>query len=250
LISNLYEYLVTDIYYLLWMCTNKGTMSPATAGLSVWRGEYNEDFLSLFSDPRDIPDVVTIAYAEHEMKGEEGFHSVRGKASVKIKSMKLQWGETDLEMPRSAPALFRENGPARIILEGLQKWHKNGDLSRPYRKGKSPAVKCDLVKFQWCTKDPQKLYRSCGPMELVLYGVKIYHDNDTDIPLHRKFSFERMSFRWNTHGGTVIPERNVYKALDAIACEEKDKYNLMTTGDSIFLDSLDEFLFWQEVDVD
>jgi len=225
-------------------------MSPASSALSAWKGEYNEDFLTLFSDSRDIPDVVTIAYAENEMKGEEGFHSVRGKASVKIKSMKLQWGETDLEMSRGAPALFRENGPARIVLEGLQKWHKNGDLHRPYRNGKSPAVKCDFIKFQWCTKEPQRLYRSCGPMELVLHGVKIYHDNDFDIPLHRKFSFERMSFRWNTHGGTVIPEKNVYKALDAIACEEKDKYNLMTTNDSIFLDSMDEFLFWQEVDVD
>jgi len=250
LIRNLYEYLVTDMYYLLWMSSGRGTISFPSSDLAIWKSEYNKDFLDLFSDPADIPDVVSIDHAEHEMKGEEGFHSVRGKASLKIKTMKLMWCKTSLGMPRSYPQFFRNPGPAKIILEGLQKWHKNGDLHRPYRKGKSPAVKCDYIKFQWCTKTPGQMYRSCGPIELALHGVKIYHDNDIDIPLHRKFSFERMSFRWNTHGGTVIPERNVYKALDAIACEEKDKYNLMTTDDSIFLDSMDEFLFWQEVDVD
>ena len=182
------------------------------------------------------------------------------RSPLKIKRMNLMWGDLvsmgeDLKDGCDVKIVnkpFRADGPAVVTLAGLHKWHREGDLHRPYKNGKNFAIRCDLAQFRWFTneKTPGLMYRTCGPMELSLYDVKIFHDEDTDIPLAKKFTFGRIGFRWNTHGGTVITERNAYAALEGVACGETDKYNLLTTKDSIFLDSLDEFLFWQEVDVD
>ncbi len=230
MITNILEYLVTDIYYQLWMVAHASNTSQH----AFTREDWDEGLLTQFPDPADIPDYISVEPGStHHLNSEGRFHLGRNAASQCFSEMIIAWGDTS--RAKSGKILInisRKNGPARIIITNLRKWHHDGVLHR--RRGDSLIVKG--VTYIWGRNGVYG--RDTGPYQVSLKQIraKSHLGSVTD------FRHANISTTWSTSSGRRLPGSMI---TNIISSNDID-IDLLNT-DTVFKDATDEVIFLTEI---
>lgn len=103
--------------------------------------------------PEDVPDIIgfesEFGIRQHQIEGLIQTHP-DGCPSVEVHNLYLYWGYWKGEIEhkgvfRKKFVCHRENGPARVYLSKLKKWHQKGKL---YREDE-PIITCDRLHALW-----------------------------------------------------------------------------------------------------
>lgn len=230
MITNILEYLVTDIYYQLWMVAHAADDSRHV----FTREDWDEGLVAQFPDPSDIPDYISMEPGSvHHLNSAGRFHLGKNAASQSFSEMVVAWGKTAVS--RSGRVLIdinRKTGPARIIITNLRKWHHDGVLHR--RRGDSLIVKG--VTYVWGRNGVYG--RDTGPYQVSLKQVraKAHMGDVTD------FRHSNISTTWSTSSGRRLAG---FKVAEIIA-QNDIEINLLST-DTVFKDATDEVIFLTEI---
>jgi len=105
----------------------------------------------------DIPDLIgfesEFGCRQHQIDGLINTQ-LDGSPSVEMHNLYLYWGYWDGEIDhkekrRKKFVCHRENGPARVYMSKLKKWHKDG---KRYRVGSQSTITCDRFHALWMHK--------------------------------------------------------------------------------------------------
>ncbi len=230
MITNILEYLVTDIYYQLWMVAHAADDSRHI----FTREDWDEGLLAQFPDPADIPDCISMEPGStHHLNSDGRFHLGRNAASMNFSEMVISWGEVSKSRTgRTLINISRKIGPARIIITNLRKWHHDGVLHR--RRGDSLIVKS--VTYIWGRNGVYG--RDTGPYQVSLKQIraKAHLGDVTD------FRHTNIATTWSTSSGRRLPGSMV---TDIIASNDIEVDFLNT--DTVFKDATDEVIFLTEI---
>lgn len=222
--ENVLEYVVSDAYYQLWLTAKSD--NPV-------RGR--EDFLPELVaqlDPADVPDFIEVTENEYNMNGDHRFHCGSKEPSMKIKQLAIVWGEPLKGGSEGEYQLNRKDGPARIVLTEIKKWHHNGELHR--RRGDAVIVR--HATFTWA-KDGKYL-RADGPYHLSIRGIQA----EADKGLVGNFRMAGIVPSWSTLSQRKLSQQVVRDVIQ----KNKLKVNLLSTS-SVFEDPADEMVFLTEI---
>lgn len=230
MITNILEYLVTDIYYQLWMVAHAADSSRH----EFTREDWDENLLAQFPDAKDIPDYIHMEPGStHHLNSKGRFHLGRNSASMSFSEMVVAWGKTSVS--KSGKILIdidRKVGPARIIITNSRKWHHDGVLHR--RRGDSLIVKS--ATFIWGRNG---IYgRDTGPYQVSIKQIraKAHMGEVTD------FRHSNISTSWSTSSGRRLAG---FTVQDIIASNDIE-VNLLDV-DTVFKDATDEVIFLTEI---
>jgi len=230
MITNILEYLVTDIYYQLWMVAHAADSSRH----EFTREDWDENLLAQFPDVKDIPDYIFVEPGStHHLNAEGRFHLGRNSASMGFSEMVIAWGKTTaLKSGKIQVDIDRKVGPARIIITNSRKWHHNGVLHR--RRGDSLIVK--RATFIWGRHGAYG--RDTGPYQVSIKQIraKAHMGEVTD------FRHSNISTSWSTSSGRRLAG---FMVQDIIASNDIE-VNLLGV-DTVFKDATDEVIFLTEI---
>lgn len=230
MITNILEYLVTDIYYQLWMVAHAADSSRDI----FTREDWDESLVAQFPNPADIPDYISVEPGStHHLNNKGRFHLGRNAASMSFSEMVICWGKTS--KTRSGKTLVdidRKTGPAKIIITNLRKWHHDGVLHR--RRGDSLIVKG--ATYIWGRNG---IYgRDTGPYQVSLKQVraKAHMGDVTD------FRHANISTTWSTSSGRRLAGFTVAEII-----ADNDIEVDLLNADTVFKDATDEVIFLTEI---
>lgn len=231
MINNILEYLVTDIYFQLWLVAHASDKNSFT----FTREDWDDTLVAQFPDGYDIPDYISVEPGfVHHVNSDGRFHLGRNAASIGVSEMTIAWGNTykSNNGKRILMDINRKVGPAKIIITNLKKWHHDGVLHR--RRGDAIIIK--HATFIWGKKG---LYgRDAGPYQITLKQVKAKaHLGDVS-----DFKHSNISTSWSTTSGRRLGSLMI---RDIIATNDIEVDLL--ANDSVFKDATDEVIFLTEI---
>lgn len=230
MITNILEYLVTDIYFQLWLVAHAKDEKRFT----FTREDWDNSLIEQFPTGYDIPDYISVEPGfTHHVNADGRFHLGRNAASVGISEMIIGWGNTHKsDSGKILIDINRKVGPAKIIITNLRKWHHDGVLHR--RRGDSIIIK--NATFVWGKKGSYG--RDTGPYQISLKQVraKAHLGNVSD------FKHSNISTSWSTTSGRRLAS---FTIRDIIATNDIEVDLL--ANDSVFRDATDEVIFLTEI---
>ncbi len=231
MIDNILEYLITDVYYQLWMVAH-----AANPTRNVFtREDWDENLVAQFPDPSIIPDYIGMEPGGNCHMNEAGrFHLGRNEPSLSFSEMTIAWGKVSSysEGSRIKLDIDRKVGPAKIVITNLHKWHHDGVLHR--RRGDAVIVK--NATFTWGRGG--KYGRDTGPYHISLKTIraKAHMGQVSD------FRHSNISTSWSTSSGRRLSGLQVKNVI----ADNNIEVNLLAT-DSVFEDATDEVIFLTEI---
>lgn len=228
MIENILEYIISDVYVQLWLTATEQKKDQRTR--EHWRPELTEQF----SDPKHIPDGILIEGITAHVDGSGAFHfGDSSEPTLSFKKMVIVWGsETKDNGDDEVFNIDRKNGPARVTLTDVKKWHHQGTLHRRRAHG----LLCTQATYTWARGDTYK--RAGGPYHISVRGFKANADRGvvSDITL------TSIVPSWATENGRRLDQ---VKARDIIR-KNGLKVNLLAFGNT-FTEPEDEIIFLTEV---
>lgn len=226
--QNILDYIVTDLYYdLMYRAYNGLVCFPVTNNTPLRREDYDAQIVERVEaeNPEYLPDQIYMTNFNHQINDQGQFHTEDGNSSVHIGAMNLFWHNESGQN-------HRECGPATVRVNRLSRWHKDGLIHRP---GKSPAITCGSVRFEWIY---DTLYhREDGPEMVELHEVQIACMNG----VIQEIGVGRLNYRWK------IDNQQLSKT-DVAAVLRKFKFGIdILALDSVFKDETDAFNFYNEL---
>ncbi len=230
MITNILEYLVTDIYFQLWLIAHMKDDERFTFTKEDW----DDNLITQFPNDTDIPDYISVGPGFlHHLNTEGRFHLGRNAASISISEMTIAWGKTYTNIAKNTKIdISRKVGPAKIIITNMRKWHHDGILHR--RRGDSIIIK--NATFIW---GKMGVYgRDTGPYQISLKQVRAKsHLGDVS-----DFKHANISTNWSTTSGRRLGSLMI---RDIIATNNIEVDLL--ANDSVFNDATDEVIFLTEI---
>ncbi len=234
--ENVLEYIVSDAYLQLWMAAEgRPTEHPLPSPNIRVREQWLPQLVEQFEDQNEVPDCIIVNEPVIHTNGKGAFHYGDTKEpTVSFTEMIILWGERDLNAERDSDLykLHRANGPARILVGDVKKWHSNGLIHR--RRG--DALVCKQATFTWAKKG--NFIRPDGPYHISLRGFQA-HGNMGVIDDIRLGSLVPS---WATVNNRKLPQITVRDVIKKNAL----KVNLLAF-ESVFLSAEDEVIFLTEI---
>lgn len=221
--TNILEYIISDVYYQLWMVASSSSGSQDRA---FHKADWHPALVSQFDNPDDVPDMIEVKEGNvHHVNGEGNFHLGRNAPSVYIPEITIVWTNDKDEFDRKV-------GPSKITLTEVKKWHNNGVLHR--RRG--DAVICKQASFTWGKKG--EFRRNNGPYHVSIRKPAA-NSNDGFVS---DWKMDGIVPSWNTENGRRLSQLQIKEVVAGNDLE----INLLA-NDSVFLDIEEEFIFLTEI---
>ncbi len=227
--KNILDYIVTDLYYdLVVRACGNDVRFPVTENTQLRRKDFDPEIVEKVKadgNEDDLPDQIYMTNFHHRTNSWRQFHTEDDSSSVHIGAMNLFWNNESGQN-------HRERGPATVRISNLSKWHKDGIIHRP---GKSPAITCRSVRFEWIY---DTLYhREDGPEMVELHEVQMACMDG----VIQEIGVRRLNYRW------IIDNQHLNK--DQVAAVLR-KFNFgidILALDSVFQNDTDAFNFYNEL---
>jgi len=242
------EYILTDIYFQLWLvaASNAGTYqnNPQTvvAGstakdITFYRKDWHPALVEQFDNPDDVPCEISVGSATHHINKKGQFHGGNSSPTISFDTMRIAWGDDNFEYLNHtfAPNRWRKNGPCLINLTNVKKWHQDGQLHRK----RGDALICSHVELFWATKQMKGFYREGGPYKVTLGGMTAKALNGEIIEAGQG---GEVTYSWQTESGATIGQ----KIVDTIIAKTGVQMDFRQ-ADNVFMRPRDEFLFYAEL---
>jgi len=229
--TNLLEYVITDIYFQLWMaCHIQDPSITAKCTDSKFHPALVEQLVHQMGDKTELPNNIRMGKnkTSYHLNNESKFHLGRKDPSQAYEQMVIEWYDVNY----GVKDFHRVRGPAKIILTEVKKWHHDGLLHR--RRG--DAFMCQQATFMYAKKG---IYtRPDGPYQISISNIKAKadHGNVYDI------RFDKIVPSWSTDSGRML---SMSKSKEVIA-RNGLMVDLLSVG-SVFKNEEDEFIFLSEI---
>ncbi len=229
MISDILEYITTDVYYQLWMVAHS---ADDTRNIFT-REDWDSGLLEQLPSEKDIPDYITVEDGStHHLNANGRFHLGRNSPSQTFSEMVVGWGETKKSIGRISFTPSRKVGPAKIIITNLRKWHHDGVLHR--RRGDSLIVK--NTTFIWARNGHYG--RDTGPYQISVKNLRA----KSHLGEVSGFQHSNISTSWSTSSGRRLPSF----VVNAIIADNDIEVDLLA-NDTVFKDATDEVIFLTEI---
>ncbi len=243
------EYILTDIYFQLWLvaASNAGKYqnNPQTVvagstpkGWCYSRKDWHPALVAQFDDPNDVPDEITVVGATHHINKKGQFHGGNSSPTLSFDEMKIVWGDMappDVNGLIKAPNRWRKKGPCSITMSGVQKWHMDGGLHRK----RGDALLCNYAEFFWATKSMKGYYREGGPYKVTMGKMTAKALKGEIIEAG---AVRDITYSWQTESGMSMGQ----KIVDSIIAKTGVQIDFRQ-ADNVFVRPRDEFLFYAEL---
>ena len=251
--DTILEYITNaDKFYQLWMVADlqnpdgrtavkpdRAKKSKMNSNLVRSREDWQPDLVKMFDDVRCVPGVVRLNFPEHRLDNQFRFHSGDNKETLAVEVMELFWGVdgSDIVETHVIPHPMRGEGPAKIVFTDLKMWHHQNTLHR--RRG--DAIICSQVDFEWNSKlNTKGAHRGGGPYKVTIKNFRAQYNMGVLIDANHG----QVSVQWGTHNGARLGEGRVAQVIS----DNNIELDYMRSGDSVFDDAGEEFIFWTEID--
>lgn len=222
MITNILEYLVSDVYYQLWMSATMAGGNKTTFNKEDW----HPALVAQFDNPADIPDRIIVKEGnQHHLNGDGNFHLGRNSPSLHIPEMKIFWNDESGDIGRKV-------GPCKIVLTDVKKWHNDGVLHR--RRG--DAIICKQATFTWGRHGTFR--RDNGPYHIAIRKLSAQATNGSVFD----WRMDGIIPTWSTEEGRRLSQIQIKEI--ASTCEIE--INLLA-NDTVFSSDEDEFIFLTEI---
>ena len=232
-VENILELVASDAYLQLWLTARKAKGKTRT------KDQWQPALVKQFDDPKDVPDFIIVTDETIHTDSNGRFHfGDSSEPTVSAKSMIIMWGtqkgdsgdEDEIE-------LHREEGPARVELTGLKKWHSEGLIHRRKRDGKSDALVCTQATFTWAKRG---LYmRPDGPYHISIRGIQA----EGNMGSIKNIRLSTLVPSWATENRRKLNQTEVRDLIKRYNL----KVNLLAFG-NVFENPEDELIFLTEMD--
>lgn len=231
MIDNILEYLITDVYYQLWMVAHEADSTRYV----FTREDWDENLVAQFPDPSIIPDYIGMEPGcTHHLNEAGRFHLGRNEASLSFSEMTIAWGKVSKGEGTTKIRLDidRKDGPAKIIITNLRKWHHDGVLHR--KRGDAVIIK--NATFTWGRNG--RYGRDTGPYHISLKQVRA----KSHLGQVSDFRHSNISTSWSTSSGRRLSGLQVKNVI----ADNNIEVDLLA-ADSVFEDATDEVIFLTEI---
>lgn len=227
--TSLLEYAATDDYIMLFLSTGNLMelipQGPAGYGpdpLVVIKCNYDQDLVKVLEqDGVEIPDAIDVNGAKFELDDDGELHSL--KQSFSSNYFQLKW-------INQRGHFHRENGPALIKFNGYETHHIHGRFK---------GFRSTSWSAKWFING--RMTRTSGPHSVT--------GSDTEVIISRSGEINsikpiQLTHLWNhPGGGNIGPSKKISEALR----KNEIKLNLFDPGPSVFIDEMDEVIFYASV---